>query len=128
MATDGGVAHHLGIPSLNQLESPPYARRAPKVATADAKARAAKATIKGVRIVHRHHFASSLQRMSTVVDVAGARGGRSGRACLVKGSPEALKPLLRDGAAPPWYERTRRAAAVCAVCRGLAVVVEPPRS
>ena len=41
--------------------------------------------------------------MSVVVDVVGARGGRSGRACLVKGSPEALRPLLARGARPPWF-------------------------
>ena len=50
--------------------------------------------MRSVRILGRHHFASALQRMSTVADVEGANGGGVARHCLVKGSPEALKPLL----------------------------------
>uniref|UniRef100_A0A7S1J4X1 P-type ATPase A domain-containing protein n=1 Tax=Eutreptiella gymnastica TaxID=73025 RepID=A0A7S1J4X1_9EUGL len=62
------------------------------------------------RILHRHHFSSQLQRMSVVCDVQDSRG-RSGHKCLVKGSPEALLPLLRAGSAPAWFDATYRAMA-----------------
>ena len=43
-----------------------------------------------VRILHRHHFSSELQRMSTVVEVAPKGGGAAQCRCLLKGSPEAV--------------------------------------
>ena len=68
-----------------------------------------------VRIVHRHHFASSLGRMSVVAHVKNLRtaDGRSEDAvlCLAKGSPEAVGKLLKPGGVavggkPEWYEST----------------------
>jgi cation-transporting ATPase 13A1 len=68
-----------------------------------------------VRIVHRHHFASSLGRMSVVAHVKNLRtaDGRSEDAvlCLAKGSPEAVGKLLKPGGEavggkPEWYEST----------------------
>lgn len=47
-----------------------------------------------VKVLERHPFLSELQRMSTVADVA--IGDETRRCALVKGSPEALKPLLRS--------------------------------
>lgn len=61
-----------------------------------------KCNVKQVQIITRHHFASKLQRMSTVVRIAGVNGGKSGVCCLVKGSPEVIKSLLRKDAVPNW--------------------------
>ncbi|CAM9525157.1 unnamed protein product [Heterosigma akashiwo] len=61
--------------------------------------------LEGLEVVARHHFTSRLQRMSTVV-----RARRGGKAwALVKGSPEAVRKLLRAGAAPAAYEAGRGA-------------------
>ena len=43
-----------------------------------------------MRILHRHHFSSELQRMSAVVEVAPKGGGAAQCRCLLKGSPEAV--------------------------------------
>lgn len=65
--------------------------------------------VTSAHIKHRFHFASSLQRMAVVAEVrmsgkpAGLEGG-PGLYCLVKGSPEALGPLLAEGAMPAWFE------------------------
>eukprot|EP00038_Savillea_parva_P008274 m.175862 g.175862 ORF g.175862 m.175862 type:complete len:1518 (-) comp14065_c0_seq1:304-4857(-) len=74
----------------------------------ESKAVAAKSTVESVQIVTRHHFASKLQRMSTIARVKGTNGGKSGVCCLVKGSPEAIHALLRPGSIPPWYEQAHR--------------------
>ena len=79
---------------------------------AEARAEAKRCPVKGVKILQRHHFASKLQRMSVVCQVdpnpsAGGAGNRmSGTCCLVKGSPEALQPLLGAGEEPEWYHHT----------------------
>ena len=67
-----------------------------------------------VEVLQRHHFASKLQRMSVVASVN--RGGLDDHGiartpqlwCLVKGSPEKIRTLLReDGSStPPWYDAT----------------------
>ena len=64
-----------------------------------------------VRIVHRHHFSSALGRMSVIAQVKGLQEGSHSEAgmCLVKGSPEAIGPLLAtsgEGAKPAWFEAT----------------------
>jgi cation-transporting ATPase 13A1 len=68
------------------------------------KQRASFCPLSSVTIKQRHHFSSDLQRMSVVVDVK-ANNNRfdSGKYCLVKGSPEALFPLLAEGSVPTWY-------------------------
>jgi len=78
-----------------------------KVRVTESKAKAAKSPLKSVKILHRHHFSSKLQRMSVVAHVD--RGGSpKGKVCLVKGSPEAIRSLLQKGAAPEWYDKTYR--------------------
>ena len=61
--------------------------------------------IRSTRILHRYHFSSKLQRMSVVctVDAIAGSSMRSGKYCLVKGSPEALRVLFAPGACPPWF-------------------------
>lgn len=58
--------------------------------------------------VARHHFSSSLQRMSAVALARNfktpAGGSSTSILCLVKGSPESLSPLLRSK--PGWYDET----------------------
>jgi hypothetical protein len=46
--------------------------------------------------------------MSVVARVTGVNGGRSGVCCLVKGSPEAIKTLIRQDKVPKWYEEAHR--------------------
>ena len=63
-----------------------------------------------VRIAHRHHFSSALGRMSVVAQVKGLANAPGAEAedgvlCLVKGSPEAVGPLLA-GAKPKWFDAT----------------------
>jgi cation-transporting ATPase 13A1 len=88
--------------------------RALDTAIADARKSAAASPVRSVRIVHRHHFSSKLQRMSVIarVEMAAAAGTSSsgsgvgmwsGTYCLVKGSPEALQPLLAPGSTPSWF-------------------------
>ena len=66
-----------------------------------------------VKIGQRHHFASSLGRMSVVAHVKGYRSvsteGASTEDCvmvLVKGSPESIGPLLVASGKPAWFEAT----------------------
>uniref|UniRef100_A0A7S0AQA0 Cation-transporting ATPase n=1 Tax=Pyrodinium bahamense TaxID=73915 RepID=A0A7S0AQA0_9DINO len=66
--------------------------------------------IHSASITQRFHFASHLQRMAVIAEVGMAtvnKAGLSGpgRYALVKGSPEALRPLLAAGAAPKWFEQ-----------------------
>ena len=63
-------------------------------------ARKAAALCKGlsVRIHHRHHFSSSLGRMSVIAHARGHPSMPDSVMCLVKGSPEAVGPLLAKGA------------------------------
>ena len=60
-------------------------------------------SVQSVQILARHHFESSLQRMSTVAKVA-RKGSGVSVACLVKGSAEALKPLILEDELPTWYD------------------------
>lgn len=65
--------------------------------------------IKSVRILQRFHFASHLQRMAVVVEVAtegSANLEGPGTYVLVKGSPEAVKKLLAKDTAPGWYDKS----------------------
>lgn len=71
-------------------------------------------SVQKAHVLHRFHFASQLQRMAVIADIAvvGGSGGRAGTAafkpgryCLVKGSPEALGQLLAKDAAPSWFDR-----------------------
>jgi len=61
-----------------------------------------------VRILQRHHFASKLQRMSTVCEVRNhpSRSKVSETCCLVKGSPEIVRTILSEDGVPNWYEAT----------------------
>ena len=56
-----------------------------------------------VTVLHRNHFASKLQRMSVIAKV-NTGVGKSTYRSLVKGSPEAIRKLMREGTCPPWYE------------------------
>ena len=67
----------------------------------------ARCPVTAVRIVHRHHFSSALQRMSTITKVTQRSGGTAYRV-LVKGSPEAVRMLLRSGGEPAWYAEVYR--------------------
>ena len=53
---------------------------------------------RSVRILQRHHFASKLQRMSTVCEVRNhpSRSSVSETCCLVKGSPEVVRTILNE--------------------------------
>eukprot|EP00667_Euglena_gracilis_P000330 EG_transcript_331 len=89
-----------------------------------AKAKAHKCPLT-VRIVHRFHFSSQLQRMSVVCEVADPSGAvPGGRRALVKGSPEALRTLLVPDSAPPWFDSTYRAMAEQGM-RVLALATKP---
>ena len=66
---------------------------------AAAKQRACAAPFRSARVVSRHHFASALQRMSVVACV-----DETDWYCLVKGAPEALRPLYLPSAIPSWYD------------------------
>ena len=72
------------------------------------KSRAEASPIRAIKILHRYHFASALQRMSTVCDVSATGESQSGKVCLVKGSPEAVQKLLAEGKEPSWYQDTYR--------------------
>lgn len=63
--------------------------------------------VESVHILQRFHFASHLQRMAVVADVKSRSKELKGSGIysLVKGSPEALKPLLAEEATPTWFDR-----------------------
>lgn len=72
---------------------------------AECKHRAARVKCSAVQVVQRHYFSSSLQRMSVVCKVT-LRDKASEQAlyALVKGSPEAIRSLLKPGTVPEWYD------------------------
>lgn len=59
-----------------------------------------------VKVIHRFHFSSKLQRMSTLARIS-ENGGKASLHVLCKGSPEAILERLADP--PHWYSRTYRA-------------------
>lgn len=59
------------------------------------------------KILQRFRFASSLQRMSVIAEVEG-NATLAGPRVLVKGSPEAVGALLKDGELPLKYRETAR--------------------
>eukprot|EP01104_Vermistella_antarctica_P018701 TRINITY_DN7027_c0_g1_i1.p1 TRINITY_DN7027_c0_g1~~TRINITY_DN7027_c0_g1_i1.p1 ORF type:complete len:1422 (+),score=337.42 TRINITY_DN7027_c0_g1_i1:106-4371(+) len=61
------------------------------------------------RVLHRYHFMSALQRMSSLVRVTGGGSGGSHVRIMVKGSPEAVA-LLCDNV-PPSFKETYRSLA-----------------
>ncbi len=66
-----------------------------------------KSPIKSIHITTRHHFSSKLQRMSVVAKVEpNGPNIAQGNYCLVKGSPEALKKLIKKDLIPSWYDST----------------------
>lgn len=73
---------------------------------ATSKARAASSMYQSVQVAARQHFSSQLQRMSTVCLCSpSTSGNRDGDwFCLVKGSPEALLPLMLPKQVPVWYQ------------------------
>jgi cation-transporting ATPase 13A1 len=130
--------------TITQAQAAPEAQRPPKAfidglyeksaalekKIQEAKDKARSAMFAAVQVVHRHHFASGLQRMSVVcrcvpqgsaaasasvvVDKSNPQAHYSPDEqwyCLVKGSPEALKPLLVAHSAPAWYTATYEALA-----------------
>eukprot|EP00049_Salpingoeca_infusionum_P025583 m.20377 g.20377 ORF g.20377 m.20377 type:complete len:1339 (+) comp8156_c0_seq2:3-4019(+) len=62
-----------------------------------------------VKILHRYHFASRLQRMSVIADVS--LSGKTARWVLVKGSAEKIGTLLAPSSRPSWYDATHKALA-----------------
>jgi cation-transporting ATPase 13A1 len=86
-------------------------------AAAAAKESAQRSLVHSVRVLQRHHFSSALQRMSVVVSCQG-REPYSGLYCLVKGSPEALLPLMHPSQVPKWsVMRTMSSAAALLLTR-----------
>jgi len=91
-----------------------------KVKEAQTKAR--ESPFAAVTVLHRHHFSSTLQRMSVVCKCQPQQSISSHALthnhnddndqwyCLVKGSPEAVRSLLvgQEGSAsfPSWYSGT----------------------
>jgi cation-transporting ATPase 13A1 len=65
-----------------------------------------------VRIIHRYHFESKLQRMSTIAAVDSGECGKPEIWLLTKGSPEKIAELLAPGEKPSWYEDTYRSMAL----------------
>ncbi|KAJ9454587.1 putative manganese-transporting ATPase PDR2 [Diplonema papillatum] len=60
-----------------------------------------------VKIKHRFHFSSQLQRMSVIAEVTGMQPNTAPQHyVLVKGSPEAIQKLLAKSASPEWFEST----------------------
>ena len=62
-----------------------------------------------IRIIHRYHFASKLQRMSSIAAVVpppSTEPGRPELRVLAKGSPEIIGTLLAPGEKPGWYDAT----------------------
>jgi len=75
-----------------------------------AKTRAAQSSLQCIKILERFHFSSKLQRMSVICKLQSKGSSELSRApyCLVKGSPEAISKLLREGGKPEWYRATYR--------------------
>lgn len=61
-------------------------------------------TITDIKILLRQHFSSQLQRMSVVSKVT-YKSGSASTVCLVKGSPEAIKSLLKKSSIPERYDQ-----------------------
>jgi len=59
-----------------------------------------------VRIIHRYHFESKLQRMSTIAAVHSGECNKPEIWVLTKGSPEKISELLTPGNKPSWYDKT----------------------
>ena len=76
-----------------------------KIAISDAKVKASLVNISSIKILHRFHFSSALQRMSVVAKCTD-RDRVDEYFGLVKGSPEAIGRLFAKGNAPAWYSRT----------------------
>jgi magnesium-transporting ATPase (P-type) len=94
-------------PATQQVHSVKSKALTDAIAALDAAAAAAKdsaqrSLVNSVRVRQRHHFSSALQRMSVVVSCQG-REPYSGLYCLVKGSPEALLPLMDPAQLPKWW-------------------------
>eukprot|EP00929_Paragymnodinium_shiwhaense_P063107 TRINITY_DN31547_c1_g1_i1.p1 TRINITY_DN31547_c1_g1~~TRINITY_DN31547_c1_g1_i1.p1 ORF type:complete len:1007 (+),score=309.22 TRINITY_DN31547_c1_g1_i1:2185-5205(+) len=81
-------------------------------AVKEADKRDASHPVESVKILQRYRFLSKLQRSCTVVKLKARGSGSdrlaSGMYALVKGSPEALRPLLEAGSEPAWYESRYR--------------------
>jgi hypothetical protein len=91
-------------------------------AAAAAKEAAQRSLVNNVRVLQRHHFSSALQRMSVVVTCQG-REPFSGLYCLVKGSPEALLPLMDPAKLPSWWLPITFHSTLTAVCHSSPVQV-----
>jgi cation-transporting ATPase 13A1 len=108
------------LQAIDWVYTPSTATAAPGTKRA-AGSRPWKAARPSVKILHRYHFASALQRMSVLARVAGSPEG-DGVWGLVKGSPEALATLL--AVKPAGYDATYRALAE----RGMRVLALGARS
>merc|ERR1712137_538377 len=74
----------------------------------EAEIRDASHPLESLKILQRFRFLSKLQRSSVLVQLVSGKGKdsvlKNGVYSLVKGSPEAIKSLLAEGNAPPWYD------------------------
>jgi len=82
----------------------------------ESKIKMSKAFCTSVKVVQRHHFSSSLQRMSVVckcittsTSSSGSKSTTTDTYCLAKGSPEAIFSLLENDSetCPDWYKVLR---------------------
>mmetsp|Transcript_79550 Transcript_79550/g.125471 ORF Transcript_79550/g.125471 Transcript_79550/m.125471 type:complete len:1593 (+) Transcript_79550:56-4834(+) len=87
-------------------------KKAAEERVVEAKERAKKSPLKSVKILHRHHFSSKLQRMSVLAHID-RDASPKGQVCLVKGSPEAIRKLVLADKVPEWYDRSYREMAEC---------------
>eukprot|EP00595_Chromulina_sp_UTEXLB2642_P002743 CAMPEP_0196764326 /NCGR_PEP_ID=MMETSP1095-20130614/5890_1 /TAXON_ID=96789 ORGANISM="Chromulina nebulosa, Strain UTEXLB2642" /NCGR_SAMPLE_ID=MMETSP1095 /ASSEMBLY_ACC=CAM_ASM_000446 /LENGTH=970 /DNA_ID=CAMNT_0042119611 /DNA_START=388 /DNA_END=3297 /DNA_ORIENTATION=+ len=69
-----------------------------------AKFDASQSLFKSVKVLQRYHFSSKLQRMSVLCQVN--KSNSIEYYSLVKGSPEAIKSLLKSSEIPKWYNRS----------------------
>jgi len=76
------------------------------IAISDAKTKASLMPVSAIKIIHRHHFSSALQRMSVVAMCTDRDSNEQEYYSLVKGSPEAIGSLFSKGQAPAWYTTT----------------------
>lgn len=97
-----------------QQDDAPYRKekedlvQASENAVKEAEIRDAAHPLESLKILQRFRFLSKLQRSSVIVQLVSRKGNdnvlKDGVYSLVKGSPEAIKALLAEGNAPPWYD------------------------
>ena len=98
---EAGGPHRIVTASEKKREEEKAARRKEKE-EALVKSRPWGRLPQQVRILHRYHFKSKLQRMSVLASVQEG-SHKPTLQVLTKGSPEAIGKLLVDGNKPSWY-------------------------